>query len=64
MQGMMDQMMGGMTLWTIIGVLLVVLLVVYCLESANAAPPPTAPAPSWLLPRPTAAADRMTAIIQ
>ena len=28
MQGMMDQMMGGMTLWTIIGVLLVVLLVV------------------------------------
>jgi hypothetical protein len=28
MQGMMDQMMGGMTLWTIIGVLFVVLLVV------------------------------------
>jgi hypothetical protein len=28
MQGMMDRMMGGMTLWTVIGVLLVVLLVV------------------------------------
>ena len=28
MQGMMDRMMGGMTLWTVIGVLFVVLLVV------------------------------------
>ena len=28
MREMMDRMMGGMTLWTVIGVLLVVLLVV------------------------------------